>query len=46
MDRPTPAQPQNMPEPSTASTSQEQYDPIPMDEGKIDSEMDQDPCLS
>ena len=39
------AQPQDIPGLTTASTMQEQYAPIPMDEGENDSETNQDPSV-
>ena len=44
-DRPKPVQQQNMPGPSSATTDREQYAPMPMEEGEIDSETDQDPSI-
>ena len=48
VDRPTPAQQQqNLPGPSSATTSSnKQFAPVPMEEGEIDSERDQDPSIS
>ena len=37
----TPGQQQNMPAPSSATTDHEQYTPMPMGEGEIDSQTDQ-----
>ena len=47
MDRPTPAQhQQNTPGPSSATTStSQQFTPLLMEEGEIDSETDQDPSI-
>ena len=47
LDRPTPAQPSQQKQPGTSSSStrQERNTPIPMEEGEIDSETDQDPSV-
>ena len=47
MDRQTPAQQQqNTPGPSSATTNtSQQFAPVPMEEGEIDSEKDQDPSI-
>ena len=47
LDRPTPAQPSQQEQPGTfsSSTRQERNTPIPMEEGEIDSETDQDPSV-
>ena len=47
LDRPTPAQPSQQEQPGTSSSStrQERNTPIPMEEGEIDSETDQDPSV-
>ena len=40
MDRPSPARQQDMPGPSSATTSPEQYAPTPIEEGEVDSKTD------
>ena len=45
MDRPTPAQYQDLPGPSTATPGHELFAPMPMEEGEIESETDQDPSI-
>ena len=45
MDRPTPAQYQDLPGLSTATAGQELFAPMPMEEGEIESETDQDPSI-
>ena len=45
MDRPTPAQYQDLPGPSTATPGYEIFAPIPMEKGEIESETDQDPSI-
>ena len=45
MDSPTPAQHQDLPEPLSATSGRELYAPMPMEEGEIESETDQDPSI-
>ena len=45
MDRPTPAQHQDLPEPPTAIPGHELFAPMLMEEGEIESETDQDPSI-
>ena len=45
VDRPTPAQYQDVPGPSSATSGQELFTPMPMEEGGIESETDQDPSI-
>ena len=42
MDRPTPARRQDLPGPSSTSTGPEKFASMPMEEGEIDSDTDQD----
>ena len=45
MDTPTPAQHQDLPGPSSATPGHELFAPMPMEEGEIESETDQDPSI-
>ena len=45
MDRPTPAQYQDLPWSSTVTSGEEFFAPMPMEEGKIESETDPDPSI-
>ena len=45
VDRQTPVQHENRPGPSSASPGQELFAPMPMEEGEIESETDQDPSI-
>ena len=45
VDRPTPAQQQDVPGTSSASSGLDQYTPMPMEEGEVDSKTDQDPSI-
>ena len=45
MDRPTPAQYQDLPWSSTATTGEEFFAPMPMEEGEIESDTDPDPSI-
>ena len=45
VDRPTPAQYQDLPGSSTATSGPELFAPMPMEESEIESETDQDPSI-
>ena len=45
VDRPTPVQHENRPGPLSASPGQELFAPMPMEEGEIESETDQNPSI-
>ena len=45
VDRPTPVRHEKQPGPSSASPSQELFAPMPIEEGEIESETDQDPSI-
>ena len=45
VDRPTPVQYQDVPGPSSATFGQELFAPMPMEEGEIESDTDQDPSI-
>ena len=45
MDRPTPAQHQALPGPSSTTSGRELYAPMPMEEGEIELKTDQDPSI-